>query len=345
MNLYILRSTRFLLIPFLFASCLSSSIFGQNIAYESFTGLPVGSGLSGSGASAFGWTDSGWTNGGDPHFQTIDPSPDLTFQITDGAYIDGSNRAIQLTTNPEPIPSLLLCSRSLPPQNSTVYVSFLARVSAIGTGSDSIDVRFDDGSTLLGRVTFKPDQAQQYLRVALPTDGSGSGGDGGSYKGPLYASQTYFIVIRITRPTSSYFNLDAWVNPPAAIPQNSELRMSKTVSSSATFNSLGLAISSTDSGGPTTAMSVDEIRIGYTWSDVIQPADSPPSPTVPDLAIGAAVKIKWQSVAGKTYQVQSSYDLATWTSFGSPIPGDGTIKSVFDSADEDDEKFYRVEIQ
>jgi hypothetical protein len=330
------------LVLLLVTSCLGISVYGQNIAYESFAGLPVDAVLAGSGANASGWTDSGWIGGSAPHFQAIDSAPNLTYQITNGAFIDGSNRAAQLTTNPEPIPSLLLCSRSLPPQNSTVYVSFLARASAIGTGSDSIDVRFNDESTLLGRITFKPDQAQQYLQMDLPTDGSGSGG-GSTLR--LYASQTYFIVIRITRPTSSSFSLDAWVNPPAAIPQNSGRRMSKAVSISATFNSLALAISSTDSGGPTTTMSVDEIRIGYTWDDVVLPADMPPSPTVPNLAIEAAVKIKWQSVAGKSYQVQSSYDLATWTNFGSPITGDGTIKSIFDAADEDDQKFYRVQIQ
>jgi hypothetical protein len=132
------------------------------------------------------------------------------------------------------------------------------------------------------------------------------------------------------------------VNPPATFPSSGGFAMSKTVSSSSVFNSLGLAISSTDTGGPTTRMAIDEIRLGYTWNDVVP--QGPATPLVPDLQITNAVKLKWQSVAGKTYQVQASYDLSAWSNFGSSIQGDGAIKSVFDSADSDAKRFYRVQI-
>jgi hypothetical protein len=44
------------------------SALGQTIAYESFAGIPVVSGLAGSGSTATGWTDSGWANGSNPSF-------------------------------------------------------------------------------------------------------------------------------------------------------------------------------------------------------------------------------------------------------------------------------------
>lgn len=332
-----------ILTQLLVIACLGATVSGQVIAYEPFAGMPIGSGVMNSGASAMGWTNAGWAGGSDPRFQTIDSAPDLTYQITGGAFMNGSDRAIQLSTNPEPISYLLLCTRSLPPQNSTVYISFLARVSAIGTGSDVIDVRFNDGSTLLARLAFTPDQQQRYVSLSLPTDGSGGSGGGSSYTGPLYISQTYLVVARITRGSSNTLSLSAWVNPPADFPTSGGLSMSKTVSSSRNFNSIGFGITSTDNGGPTTTMAFDEMRIGYTWGDVVLP--SPPPPTVPNLEIKAAVKISWHSVVGKTYQVQSSYDLATWFDFGSQISGNGTIKTVFDAADEDAKKFYRVQIK
>ena len=89
--------------------------------------MPVGAGLSGSGATATGWTDSGWANGSDSRFQTADPVPHLTYQISGGALLDGSDRAVQLTTTPEPVPSGLFTSRMFPQQNTTVYFSFLVR--------------------------------------------------------------------------------------------------------------------------------------------------------------------------------------------------------------------------
>ena len=331
------------LIYIIIAASLVSTVFGQLIAYESFSGIPVRAGLTGSGNGALGWTDASWSGGSDHRFQTINSTPDLIYQIDGGALLDGSDRAVQLSTNPEPIPSQLLAVRTITAQNTTIYASFLARVSAIGTGSDTIDVRFNNGSSLLARITFTPDQEQRYLRVGLPTDGGGGSSGGGSNSGPLYLAQTYLIVVRLTRPSPTQVSISAWVNPHGTSTQGSGLTTTKSVSGSATINTIGLGIASADSGGPTTTMSIDELRVGYTWSDVVLPG--PPIDTVPDLTIRQAVRLQWQSQIGKVYQVQSSYDLAIWNNFGTPISGDGNIKKVFDASDDDSKKFYRVQAQ
>jgi len=71
-----------------------------------------------------------------------------------------------------------------------------------------------------------------------------------------------------------------------------------------------------------------------------------PAPTlVPDVAILQAVKLHWQSQTGKTYQVQYSYDLLTWFNLGSTISGNNQIKEVFDSANADAKKFYRIQVK
>src|SRR4051812_34714863 len=78
-------------------------VSAQLISYESFTGIAPSGGLVGSGADATGWTDGGWNGGSDVHFRVVAPTPRLTYQVGGGGLIDGSDRAVQLTTNPEPI--------------------------------------------------------------------------------------------------------------------------------------------------------------------------------------------------------------------------------------------------
>ncbi len=65
------------------------------------------------------------------------------------------------------------------------------------------------------------------------------------------------------------------------------------------------------------------------------------SPTVSTASTIPALKISWQSLAGRSYQVRSSLDLNEWSDFGAVIPGDGSIKSVYDTM-VDSAQFYKV---
>jgi hypothetical protein len=60
--------------------------------------------------------------------------------------------------------------------------------------------------------------------------------------------------------------------------------------------------------------------------------------------IYTAVEVVWRAEAGKTYQVQSSTTVLTneWVNIGSPVPGDDSLKSLFDSTRGQPKKFYRV---
>ncbi len=315
--------------------------YAQLIAYESFA-MPVGGGLAGSGSTATGWIDAGWTDGSDTHYRIIDPLPDLTFQVSGGALFDGSNRAVQLTTNPEPVPNGLIASRAFPAQNTTIYFSFLVRPVAVGTGSDTLSLRLSNGTSSLALVTLQPDLSQQYFNLKLLLDGGG-GGTGSVGSQALYPSTTYLIVGRITWTNSTSLKVETWINPPAAYPGNGSGNLTKTVSGSSVFSLIGFGISSSDTAGPISTAIFDEIRIGYTWADVVIP--SAPPALVPDVKIASSIKLSWQSQYGKTYQSQYSYNLTTWIDLGAVISGNGQIKELFDSTKSDAKKFYRIQVQ
>lgn len=250
----------------------AASASAQLVAYESFAGMPVGAGLAGSGLTATGWSDSGWANGSDPRYQTADPIPDLIYQIAGGALVDGSNRAVQLTTNPEPVPAGLLTSRAFPEQNTTVYFSFLVRPIAVGTGSDTLHVRLSNGTSSLALVALQPEVGQQYFNLKLLFDGGG-GGVFATGSQALNPSTTYLIAGRITWPTQGFpVMVETWINPPAAYAGNGSQSLTRfDLVGPRVFSSVGFGISSSDTGGPTSTAIFDELRIGYTWADVVLP--------------------------------------------------------------------------
>ncbi len=57
-----------------------------------------------------------------------------------------------------------------------------------------------------------------------------------------------------------------------------------------------------------------------------------------------AVEIRWPSVSNEFYQIQwaARVDTNTWHDFGTPIPGNGSTSSVFDSAETSAQRYYRV---
>jgi hypothetical protein len=65
------------------------------------------------------------------------------------------------------------------------------------------------------------------------------------------------------------------------------------------------------------------------------------APTVIPSTSIASVEISWPSKTGKSYQVQSSDNLGSWSNFGSVITGNGSLKAVYDSM-AIPKNFYRV---
>ena len=73
-------------------------------------------------------------------------------------------------------------------------------------------------------------------------------------------------------------------------------------------------------------------------------SEAPPPPPPPALNIYTAVELQFDTVAGQTYQIQTSPDLVTWTNFGAPIVGDGNSWSNTYSTRGMPKVFYRVVI-
>jgi len=59
------------------------------------------------------------------------------------------------------------------------------------------------------------------------------------------------------------------------------------------------------------------------------------------------VTISWNSIAGKTYRLQSSTNLdnGTWTDLGNAIPATGLSTSATDNIIPGSQRFYRVSLQ
>lgn len=264
-------------------SGLPAVVRAQLVSYESFQGMPLGSGLMGSGTTAVGWSDAGWSNGGDARYQIVDPIPDLTYEIAGGALVDGSDRALQLTTSPEPVPSGLVASRTLPEQNTTIYFSFLVRPVAVGTGSDTLYLRLSNGTNSIALVALVPDISQQYFNLRLLLEGTGGSSFSiGSQE--LHPAQTYLIAGRITWPSQqSQLRIETWINPSATYPGDGSQRLFPfNFSGAPVLKSVGFGISSTDTGGPTSTAMFDELRVGYTWPDVVSPG--PPTPNLANIS-------------------------------------------------------------
>jgi hypothetical protein len=313
----------------------------QLIAYESFSGMPVGGGINGSGSDATGWTEPSWQGASSPYLGIGNQSPNMTYQITNGALLNGEDRCAIISTAPEPTAGTNAVTRTLPPLNSTFFMSFLVRPLSVGTGSDSLMVQFRSGSTLLGGVEMLPNTAQSSLLLnALQAEGAGSGGSSGNTS--LSANVTYFVVLKVSRPNSFSFSCEGWINP-TQTPQPSRQfywTSSSVPTNASSVDRVSLNSYSFDNGGPSTSAAIDEIRLGYTWNDVVP--ESTTQTVVPTLSIAPAVAVNWQSKEDKSYQPQRSYDLTNWVNFGSTISGDGQQQSFFDSADQVPRSFYRV---
>jgi hypothetical protein len=315
----------------------------QILCKEGFAGLTTEQvGLSGSGTDATGWTISSWQAGVDARYKVVNPVPEITHQVAGGGLVSGGDRALLITTFPEPVPAGLAAYRDFPIQNTTLYISFLIRPKSIGTGSDSLNIRIGNNSVGLVRLAFKPDQAQRWISMDIERD-SGNGFSGGGSSKSLLLEQTYMVVLRITRPSSTSIRMEYWVDPTGEYfegPVYSGL-VSGLLDSS--FNRLSIPIISSDSGGPATSVILDQLRLGYTWQDVVE--QRPVPATIPTLSINTAVDLRWQTEVGKSYQPQYSFDLNTWINLGPIISGNGQIKQVYDSTGGVPGKFFRVQIK
>lgn len=315
----------------IFAVIAATPLKAQLISYESFSEMPLGD-VGGTGSDSSGWLDSGWSNAVSLYYQCVDPTPDLTYQFTNSSRsINGGNRALRVTTAPEPTSGTHRAFRTISAQNTTLHASFLVRVEAVGSGTDAVEFNVGDAAGAVGRVVLTPNLDGTGMHCALIAPNGFSWG-----AGPLLTvGQTTHVVLRLARTSATLYKTQYWVNGVLSSAFDIEI----PVASNAVLSRASVTSLSADTGGPASTVLIDEIRVGYTYNDVLPAA--PPPEEVPSVQIEPAMRIRWVSEANKSYQPQKSYDLTGWSNFGSARSGNGAPLEFFDSVD-DSKAFYRV---
>jgi hypothetical protein len=315
----------------------------QQIAFESFSGMTVDGDATGSGSDAAGWSDPAWAGPAAPRFKIADPLPDLGYQVTRGQWIDGSNRALELTTAPPANnPDGELLTRHFTPVNTTVYFSCLVRLDEVGTGTESIFIGFGNASRTLQRIRIRPngDQTAGLLDVPLVTETNSRYGSAKT----LSLDQTHLLVVKLgwEQDVGADIVAEYWIDPPATQQDSGNFSRNRFTLPVEPLDTMGFMVWTSDESGPATIAQFDEVRIGYTWQDVVL---EPAAPVlVPDTELREARHLRWQSMSGVTYQPKYSHDLVTWHKLGGTIAGDGTLKGVFDDTEGTEKKYYRVEV-
>lgn len=315
----------------------------QQIAHESFTGMTVDGDATGSGSDAAGWSDPVWTGAAAPRFKIVDPLPNLSYQVSGGQLLDGTDRALELTTAPPAnSPTGESLTRHFTPVNTTIYFSCLVRIKEIGTGSESIFIHFGNASRTLQRIRIRPkDQTAARLDVPLTAETYSTYGTPKT----LNLDQTHLVVLKLGWEQDTQVDIVAnyWLDPPATNPPASgNFSINRFSLPIEPLDTLSFQVWTSDESGPATIAQIDEIRVGYTWQDVVLEPVAPM--LVPETELRQARHLRWQSMARVTYQPEYSYDLTTWHNLGGTIAGDGTLKGVFDDTEGTEKKYYRVEV-
>jgi hypothetical protein len=144
---------------------------------------------------------------------------------------------------------------------------------------------------------------------------------------------TYLVVLRIDFNTSGNNDtVTVYINPP--VHANAPgVAADQTVSSFdvGTITGVGLNVGNT-------TFTVDEIRRGSSYAEVVGGTLNPTVPTTVTLSVGANKRISWIANSTNYYQPQESSDNSNWSDLGSLLFG-SAVTSVFDATPE---PFYQV---
>ncbi len=236
----------------------------------------------------------------------------------------------------------------------TVYYSMSFEALALGdlSSTPSVIAGFNNST---GAQTSQPSTIAARLYTRLDTDGTnydlginkidGVAADIAWEPASYQVGETNFIVAAYTfsgSPSAGTDYVSLWVNPSsstfgtaiAPTPDVTNMAGGQIGSTSTTdeISSFLLREATTAEPGQ---MQVDELSIGFTWTDVTPTgAVTPSSILITSQSIdstGTNVILTWTSLAGAKYQVIASTNIAapasTWTNVGSAITAAGTSTS------------------
>jgi hypothetical protein len=227
-----------------------------------------------------------------------------------------------------------LVGLSSPLSSGTKYISFLFKAS--GNMGGNIDGVFfpNNNATCLwfgfGLGPFSGAQGQLGLGSMTTAGTAAQGATSLKQVGLGTYASTYLIVLKIDFDTSGVNDtITVYTNPVAnvgapGVPAAGTL----TTYDVGTISKIGLNVQ----GGA--SISVDEIRVGDTYGDVVGYSVVSSSATnQTTLAISPAIgkQVSWTAASTNSYQPQKSADNSTWSNLGSVITG-SSPNSIYDTA-------------
>jgi hypothetical protein len=233
-------------------------------------------------------------------------------------------------------------SFTAPLSSGTEYVSFLFKTTAGNPGANINGVYFANGGTGLwfgfGLAPASPTQGRMGLGSMNTVGTSALGATSLSTSPNLQTyGTTNLIVLKIDFNTSGNNDtVTVYINP-AAGTNVPGVAADQTLSTFdvGTITGIGVNVQ-----GATT-LTVDEIRRGSTYGDVVGYSAVPPTPTIPTtlaLSIATGKQVSWTAFSTNTYQPQKSTDNSVWANVGSLLFGNA-VTSLYETAPA---PFYQV---
>ena len=225
---------------------------------------------------------------------------------------------------------------SVPSGVGTLWVSFIFKQAGDNGGNRDGFVLED--STGKG-VMFAYQQFQATVGQPALTTVSSYSAVGSQLSPRSGNTQTYntnnFYVLQLTYTGGSLGSVAVYSNPTAGQPAAPapDFTVTSGLSGIGPLSVLGVVH---QAGIPLT---VDEIRAGSTFADVVGANLAPTIPTTLALSVAASKKVSWTGYATNYYQPQSSTDAVNWNNLGSLLYGTN-VTSVYDLAPV---AFYQVQ--
>src|ERR1039458_9939307 len=290
-------------------------------AYEPFN-YPLGALASGTASTGTGFAGN-WTCGAAGTIVSGLTYPNLAV----------ANNALQSSSSFQ-----LESLSSVPSGIGTVWVSFIFQQTGDNGGNRDGFVLED--STGKG-VMFAYQQFQATIGEPALTTVSGYTAVGFTLSPHSGVTQTYnannLYVLQLTYSGGSLSSVAVYCNPTAgqgqSTPPAPDFTVSTGLSGIGALSVLGVVH---QAGIPLT---VDEVRVGNTFADVVGANLTPTVPTTLALSIAPSIKVSWTGYSTNYYQPQSSTDGVNWNNLGSVLYGT-SVTSVYDLAPV---AFYQVE--
>jgi hypothetical protein len=285
-------------------------------AYEPFDYISLGNGTPATGAGFSGT----WACGAAGNIV-----PGLTYPG-----LSTANSALQSSSSHQ------LASLSSPSAgDGTLWVSFLFRqVGDNGGNRDGFALLDSSGKGVM----FAYQQFEATLGKPALTRVSSYTTVGTQFTPTSTGNQIYdtnnFYVLRLSYSGGSLSSVAVYSNPTAGLgtAPAADFTVSSGLSGIGALSLLGLVHQGAVS------ITVDELRVGSTYADVVGANFSPTIPTTLDLSVASSKRISWNASSTNYYQPQRSADNGNWTDVGGQLFG-STVTSVYDATPQ---TFYQV---